>query len=407
MEIDSTSPWLKSYLLLALRMDRAFSRVDTSFFLDTYYGPSVLKEQVAHEDEIGFETLAGQAEELAAQLPEQGFSTRRAEYLAKHIQALETMARVKAGEVLPFHDLVQQVLDITPMWIPEEEFQQALDLLDLALPGKGSLRERFQAWQAAMTLPVEQSEAALPILNQMLTEARRRTRRLLPLPENETLEIIPKHGVNYGAANWYQGHYRSWLEINLDRPVFLFGLLYQATHEGYPGHHTEACMKELYLYRQAGYVEQGVFFALGPQLTIAEGIASLALEIIFTPQEAANWARQALESMLPPAALDADLELIWQAARIISPDDLSSNLAQMIEAGRSKDEAAEYALDVTPYSEEFIRTYLPWLESPLARLYAFTYSHGKRLIQPHLSGENREGFIHQLFTEQVYPAMLV
>jgi hypothetical protein len=344
---------------------------------------------------------------LAAQLYDQGFPARRAEYLSKHIQALETIARVKAGEALPFLELVQRVLDITPMWIQETEFQQALDLLDRALPGNGSLRERFQGWQSAMTLPAERSEASLQALSQMLAEARRRTRLLLPLPEDETLELIPKRGVNYGAANWYQGNFRSKLELNLDRPVNLFGLLYQATHEGYPGHHTESCMKEQYLYRQAGYVEQSVFFALGPQLTIAEGIASLALEMIASSEDAADWVRQAFGSILPPAALEADLELIWQAARIISADDLSSNLAQMIEAGSSEEQVLEYALDVTPYAEAFIRSHLPWLGSPLARLYAFSYSHGKRLIQPHLLGENRQTFIRQLFTEQVYPAMLV
>jgi hypothetical protein len=399
--------WLENYLSLALRMDRAFQNIDTSYFLDTYYGPPHLKEIVFAEPIWAFAQLADFSRKLMDDPRLQDFDGMRSSYLLKHVLAMETIARVRAGEEMPFFKLVQEVLDLEPVWIEDEEFERALDLLDQALPGSGDVRIRFQSWQKKALLSSEHAEQVLPLMHMMLDEARIRTRRIVDLPSEESLELSPVRGVNYGAANWYLGNFRSRLELNLDRPIYLFTLLYQMCHEAYPGHHTESSMKELYLYRKKGYLEQSVFFALGPQLTIAEGIASLAMEMIFTPQEAADWIHEHITPLLSPEAGELDLVLLLKAFSMISPDDLSSNLAQLLEAGRSIDRVIEYAHAYSPYSEEQIRGILPWLASPLARLYSFTYSHGKRIIQPILRSPNREKIIRMLLTEQITPSLLI
>jgi len=90
---------------------------------------------------------------------------------------------------------------------------------------------------------------------------------------------------------------------------------------------------------------------------------------------------------------------------MISPDELGSNLSSLIEAGRGNEELVEYAMAFCPYSEAQIRSYISWLQSPLSRLYSFTYSHGKRLIQPLLNGPDRELVIRALLTEQVTPVV--
>lgn len=400
-------PWIEQYILLALRLDRAFQTVDTSPFLDTYYGPPHLRVICETEDPWSFLALAEQAKHLYDRLAWEDFEPSRSQYLAKHVQSMETIARVRAGAQLSFYEIIENVLDIKPVWISEDEFREALAILDQALPGRGDVRERFQAWQKLAIFPSDKPEELLGLMRMILDEARERTRKIIALPEQEKLDIFPIQGVNYGAANWYQGNYRSRLELNLDRPVYLFPLLYQMCHEAYPGHHTESCCKERHLYREKGYLEQSVFFSLGPQLTIAEGIASLAMEMIFSLQEAAAWIEEFILPYFELKARDFDLELILESFMVVSPDDMSSNLAQLIEAGRTQERILEYARTYSPYSLEQISSILPLLSSPLSRLYAFTYSHGKRLLKPLIYGPDKERSIRRLLTEQVLPSGLV
>lgn len=381
--------------------------VDSSNFLDTYYGPQELKACAAEGPVPGFIQLIDQAQSLRQSLPGLGFIDSRIFYLDKHLQSLETLAAVQAGEELPFFVELEKVFDINPIWIPEVEFIEAQKRLDQSLSGKGELRTRFQNLLQAQQIDAKSGRPIVPLMKLLLEEARRRTNELVPLPEEEALELTPITIGNYGAANWYLGNYRSRLEVNIERPVYTFGLLYQMCHEGYPGHHTESVLKEKNLYRERGFLEQSVFFSLGPQLVIAEGIATLAPEMIFTPQEAAEWLRE--HSSVFPGVEDPDIDLVglFEALTMVSPDELGSNLSSLIEAGRSIDDVVEYAMAFCPYSEAQIRSYISWLGSPLSRLYAFTYSHGKRLIQPMLKRDDRDQVIRTLLTEQVTPSTLL
>jgi len=398
--------WVEDYILLVLRMDRAFSRVDSSFFLDTYYGPNRLKEIAQNERQKSFTELAKIAIRLKEELLEQQFDLQREEFLGSQVDALLTVAGVMAGVELPFYEEVERIFGIEPTWISEDEFEHSLKLMDAALYGKGDLRIRYQTWMKSMQLPAEKWEVVLPMMQEILSEARRRTKQLVALPEKENLEIKPMHAVNYGAANWYQGDFRSRLELNLDRPVYTFLLLYQMCHEAYPGHHTESCMKEQTLFREKGYLEQSVYFALGPQLMISEGIAVVAPQMIFSLSEAAEWIRTHIDPLLGLQKQEADLEKMLEAYTVISPDDLGSNLATLIEAGRSDEQVLEYTMAYSPYSKEQVRGYLATLSSPLSRLYSFSYSQGSRLIRPLLTGENRNLIIKKLLTEQLTPRHL-
>jgi hypothetical protein len=130
------------------------------------------------------------------------------------------------------------------------------------------------------------------------------------------------------------------------------------------------------------------------------------MEMIFSSHEAAEWITEYLDHFFKPEFKDADLELLLRAFSIISPDDLGSNLAQLIEAGRKRDEVIAYAMEYSPYSEEQLRSYLQWVDSPLARIYSFTYSHGKRILRPLVFGKNKKEMIFRLLTEQLVPSML-
>ena len=163
---------------------------------------------------------------------------------------------------MPFYVELERVFDIDPVWIPEDEFLESLKRLDLALPGKGDLRTRFQSLLEKQQIDAKSGSSIIPLMKLLLDEARRRTNQLVPLPEGEALELTPISNGNYGAANWYLGNFHSRLEINVKRPVYTFGLLHQMCHEGYPGHHTESCLKEQTIISRSKAIWSSLYFLL-------------------------------------------------------------------------------------------------------------------------------------------------
>ncbi len=251
----------------------------------------------------------------------------------------------------------------------------------------------------------DRPEAVLPLVQEVLAEARRRTRRLVALPEGENVDLRAVRDRPYGAANWYLGRYRSRIELNVDRPIHPFGLLYQMCHEVYPGHHTEFALKERTLHRARGYAEQSIFIQ-GPQLVVAEGMASVALEMIFNPAEFAGWMDAFLRSELGMEGTDLDLAKLFRALVSNLPDELGGNLVMMLRNGRSDEEMLDYAMAYTPHPQALIREMLSSLKSPLRQIYAFSYYHGRRLMEPLLAGPDRAQVFRRLLTEQVYPSLL-
>lgn len=397
--------WIREYLLLAMRIDRAARLLDERPFVDYYYGPTDLKTQAEHEAAPDVRVLLDATQALTLTLPEQGFVAQRAAFLARHLAAMATMCRLVMGQEMTLAEEIEGCLGVTPTWHPEARIRETLTVLGEALPGPGSVQERFRDWQDRTILPPEKAHLLLPLMQELLAEARRRTQVLIDLPAGEALDIELVRARSYGAANWYLGGCHSRLELNVDRPVKLLALIYQMCHEAYPGHHTDAVLKEQHLYQRCGYDEQSVFI-VGPQLVISEGIASLALEMIFTAEELASWTRTHVSPLVGIDFVDIDLSKLFLALSAYGFDDYGSNLVMLRRQGASPDEVMEYALTYTLYSEEQVQLILQSYESPLMQIYAFTYSHGKRLLQSVLQGENRLEVFRRLLTEPVYPSLV-
>lgn len=398
-------PWIKEYLLLAMRIDRAVRQIDERPFVDYYYGPPALKTQAEKEAAPVAGALLDAAHELAMALPEQGFEAQRAGFLVKHLAAMAVICRLIMGQEMTLNEEIEGCLDVTPTWHPETWVQETLNLVDEALPGPGSVQERFRDWQARTTLPPEKAYLLLPLMQDLLAEARQRTQAFIDLPVGEALDIELVQAQSYGAANWYLGGYHSRLELNIDRPVKLLALIYQMCHEAYPGHHTESVLKDQHLFRQRGFAEQCIFL-IGPQLVISEGIASLAMEMIFSAEELASWTRTHISPLIGIDFDDIDLSKLFLALSAYGLDDYGSNLVMLRRQGASPDEVMAYALAYTLYSEDQVHLMLRSYRSPLMQIYAFTYSHGKRLLQSALQGENRLDIFRRLLTEPVYPSLV-
>ncbi|MCZ7567306.1 MAG: hypothetical protein M5U01_01745 [Ardenticatenaceae bacterium] len=243
------------------------------------------------------------------------------------------------------------------------------------------------------------------MMEQALAEARRRTRAFVELPSHEQIQVTTVSAKPWTAANWYLRNGRSRLELNTDLPTNVFRLLDLMCHEGYPGHHTEAVMKEQMLYHERGYVEQSLLLTSTPQLVIAEGIATLAFEMIFTSDEADRWLAEYLYSAAGIERDEADHARLREAANLLLG--VPGNAAFMLDEGRPDEEVMRYLMKYTLEPEERARKRLEFLKVPFMQSYVFSYFYGKRLMQPLLEGPDRLTVFRRFLTEQLYPSLLV
>lgn len=396
--------WCRDYVLLALRINNVLRAVH-SWFDDPYYGPPEWKATVDQEPKLPAADLVRAATALADALPAQGFEQRRGAYLGKQVRAMETFCRKAAGERLALADEVERTFDVRPEWVPEATLERALALYDEALPGEGSLSDRFLAWSARHELASGKPGLLASMVERTLAEIRRRTRLVVELPENEGVEVAIVSEKPYTAVNGYLGNYRSRLELNTDLPTNVALLPDLLCHEGYPGHHTEAVMKERHLYRGRGFLDESVALMMSPQTVIAEGIATVAADTVFAPGEMERWLGEHVYPELGVEADAADLAKL-RMARILVWGAWGNAAFMLHEEGRPDDEVVRYLTRYTLTAEERTRKLLDVLKAPLLETYVFTYFWGWRLTQPLLQYSDHLAVSRRLLTEQTYPSLL-
>ena len=106
---------------------------------------------------------------------------------------------------------------------------------------------------------------------------------------------------SWSGYNWYQGNYRSLIQVNTDLPIYIDRAIDLACHEGYPGHHVYNALLEKHLVRDRGWVEFSVYPLFSPQSLIAEGTANYGIEVAFPGDERLAFERDVL---FPLAGLD-------------------------------------------------------------------------------------------------------
>ena len=132
---------------------------------------------------------------------------------------------------------------------------------------------------------------------------RRRAKTLahLALPPTESFSVEYVTGKSWSGYNWYQGRYRSLIQVNTDLPVMIDRAVDLACHEGYPGHHVYNSLLEQHLVRERGWIEYSVYPLFSPQSLIAEGTANYGVEVAFPTAERVTFER---EVIFPAAGLD-------------------------------------------------------------------------------------------------------
>jgi hypothetical protein len=394
---DPLDPVALDYVHLAL----AVGRHDDNY-VDAFYGPPDWKLEAARGAPIPADRLLARAQMLQRQIRALPASDR-GEFLEKQLVAVETFLRGLLGEEMPLALEATRLYDLEPARHPVAEFEAARDRLESLLPGGGELAARVHAFRQRFVIPKDRLAA---VVDRCLEETRRRTRARIRLPEGEAFRAALVTGKPWNAYNWYQGGFRSLIEVNTDLPIELHPHLITIAHEGYPGHHTYNALLEDRLVRGRGWHEYEVYPLYSPQSLLAEGTANLAASIVFGPDE--EW-RFVEEVMAPLAGIrDADFPRYREVLEALEPlRHVRGEAARLLlEDGRPADEVSEFLMRHWLVSEErarkaidFIRTY---------RSYVFNYTVGEDLVRSYLgTAPDRAELFFALLQRPVTPSGLL
>jgi hypothetical protein len=267
-------------------------------YIDAYYGPPEWQAEArARAAAATLDELAVRVSSLRVRLTLQGGDAapdrqlRRGAFLHGQLLAAHTRLRMLQGERLSFADEARGLFGVTPDIRPLSSYDPVLARVERLVPGAAPLNERVEAFQARFTIPADRLDA---VMREAIAECRRRTAVHIPLPAGEqfTLEFVTNK--SWSGYNWYQGNYRSLIQVNTDLPIRIGRAVDLGCHEGYPGHHVYNALLERNLARGRGWVEYMIYPLYSPQSLIAEGSANYGYDLAFPGDERLAYETRAL-----------------------------------------------------------------------------------------------------------------
>ena len=273
-------------------------------YVDAYYGPPAWKT-AAETTKVGLDVIAARAHDLIAELgrerqPSEEMQSLRLQYLQRQLSALAARVRILKGERLSFDEESRALYDAVAPTHPESHFQEILDRLAKRFPGNGPLVGRYEAFRREFVIPHDKLD---PVFQRAIQACRARTLEHVTLPANERFRVQYVTKKSWSGYNWYEGDYRSLIQVNTDLPIYIDRAIDLACHEGYPGHHVYNVLLEKNLVKDRGWIEYTVYPLFSPQSLIAEGTANFGIEMAFPGKDRVEFERTTLFSMagLDPA----------------------------------------------------------------------------------------------------------
>ncbi len=398
-----SAQWLRDYIQLSFRIDKVFHIVAEMPFVDYYYGPPEWKAKLEQEAAQEPLELVQAATALLEVLPAQNFDQHRTTHLSKQVLAMQTVCRKLNGEAFSFAEELQHIFDVQFAWVPETQLEEGLELYNETLPGKGTLADRLHSWRIQYQLPLDKrkNDRVPAVVERLMTEIRRRTQEFVTLPNGEGIDLQLEMDGPFGGACWYQGNYRSRIEVNLAAygQGHINMLVDALCHEVYPGHHTASALKEQHLYRENKYTEECIGLIFSPGAVIGEGIATSACAMLFSPQELEQWLAEHVYPELGIEAMEEDVTKLQRAFDLL--EGVWGNVAVMLREKRPH-------VEIEAYTAKYMhRANIAFWEQPFHDFFPAIEYYGRNLVRPHLEGAERQHMFRRLLMEQVYPSELV
>jgi hypothetical protein len=340
---------------------------------DYYYGPSESVADVRDHPPSEVE-IRRQALDLAHQLgalPQ----TARAVFISGQLRAIVARIDLLQGRRARFDEEAQALfgLHATPAqgWQKAEAVREELDRL---LPGRGALAARYANFDRQFVIP---EDRFVRVIDRALKGCRERTLAHVKLPQGESVTIEYVRNKPWDGYSYYQGSFRSRIQINADFPVTVDRALQLACHEGYPGHHVFNSLAEEQLVRREHRVEWMVEPAFSPQSLLSEALATNAGDMAFSPEERLLFERDVLFPLAGIGVHDVDRYL--SVSRLIGElDTVQAETARSYLNGDLEYQRAAAALQeraLMAYPEATLKYLNEY------RTYVLTYTVGKGMAK--------------------------
>lgn len=358
-----------------------------SSYVDAYYGP--LEWQIETE-KLPLPDLIALADQLVSKITALPADQRlRQQFLALQLGSVRAYLRQLNGTTLSFDDESLALYDAKSPALNESDFDLILAELDQLLPGQGDLNPRLSDYNRTFEIPRAKLDA---VFSAAINESRARTKKYIPLPEQEDFEIEYVKDQVWSAYNWYKGDSYSLIQVNTDFPMFISRAIDLASHEGYPGHHVFNLLIEKHLVNDQGWIEYSVYPLYSPMSFLAEGSANYGIEVAFPPAERLVFEKQVL---FPLAGINPDLaERYYQIQNVLQKLSYAGNMvAQRYLDGKIDRPAAIGLLMKYALSDEKRSTQrLAFIEKN--RSYVINYNLGQDMVQEYVERLVAQGTTH-------------
>ena len=354
-------------------------------YVDAYYGPPEWRKQVESEKPALAEiaTRASALRDDVAKAPtappvksDAELWKLRLQYLDRQLSALQARVGMLQGKRLSFDEESRALYDAVAPTHTEADFQAIIAKLDKALPGDAPLIQRYEKFKSAFIIPPDRLDR---VFQTAIRACRDRTVAAVELPPRESFTVEYVTGKSWSGYNWYQGNYKSLIQVNTDLPIYIDRAIDLACHEGYPGHHVYNVLLEKHLVRDRGWTEFTVYPLFSPQSLIAEGTANYGIDVAFTRAERVAFERDIL---FPLGKLDAgrakeyyDVMALVDQLSYAGNEAARRYLDGKIDAKTAADWLERYAMMPRARAEQRVKFFDQY------RSYVINYNLGKDLVR--------------------------
>jgi hypothetical protein len=381
-QVPPADPWrplAERYVKLVL----AVGQHDADY-VDAFYGPAEWRTE-AERAKVALDALDVQAAALEAEVGKAAAPadptgrpvwTLRRQYLSRQLSAVRARLAMLQGRRFTFDEESRALYDAVAPTHTEAEFEAVLKQLSDRLPGEGTLIERYDRYKQGFVIPAARLGR---VFQEAIRACRERTLQFVELPPTERFTVEYVTGKSWSGYNWYQGQYRSLIQVNTDLPVYIDRAVDLACHEGYPGHHVYNVLLEQHLMRERGWLEYSVYPLFSPQSLIAEGTANYGIEVAFAQADRLAFEKDVL---FPLAGLDgAKAQGYYEVLALVDRLSYAGNEAarRYLNGTIDRDAAAgwleRYAMYPRPRAEQRVRFIDQY------RSYVINYNLGKDLVR--------------------------
>ena len=348
-------------------------------YVDAYYGPDEWERQ-ADSASLPLPAIERRAQELVAEIDDSStLDPRRKAYFLGQLRALVARVQMLRGTSFSFDEEARALYDVTPPVHTEQHFRDIVSRLDGALPGRGPVPERYVSYRNQFAIPPARVDA---VVQAAIAAGRERTALHIPLPPNESFVVEYVTDKPWSGYNWYQGGYRSVIQVNTSLPIYIDRAIDLACHEGYPGHHVYNALLERTLVRERGWLEFTVYPLFSPQSLIAEGTANYGIELALPGAERNAFERDVLFPLagLPPSSVDEyyAIQTLVRELSYAGNEAARRYLDGQIDATAAAEWLERYALMAPTAARQRIRFFDKY------RSYVINYNLGQDLVRAYV-----------------------